>query len=254
MFTEPGIFRNFFIKFYNFGGVFCIKIQNGKLLNSKFQAIFNIFKIILGIAYQNLYMSHPNIKSFIYDDEVAFLKNYSKFSFNILGITVISFQYCISIFVFLQSKRHRKVTKFINMLLRFDGLTKPYSTIFKNNCIKNFILVQLILLVSSVPQFFGFLTLDKKIGIILHMLSFFIWIPSVAFVHFLEIFKSYLILNIKQIKNDLSNWEFKEKIVLKNLNQLKIIAEIMAEFHKVFDIQLTVMSTECAAMFTLMVK
>lgn len=65
MFTKSKNLNKFLIKFYNFGGILCIKIQNEVLFPSKFQVILNISKIILGVTYQILYMSIPQIKWFM---------------------------------------------------------------------------------------------------------------------------------------------------------------------------------------------
>jgi hypothetical protein len=199
-------------------------------------------------------MYNNQIKNLIYADEAANLTNYSNFSIIILEITVFSLQICMCILVFFQSYRHKKIIEFIKNVSEFDDLTEPYSTNFRNICIKNFFLIELILICASAPQFYGFLSFQKKIGLILNFLLYLIWVPSVGFSHFLQIFKLYLILYMKKMENEINNWNFSEEIVIKNLNKLKIIAKILKKFHKIIGIQLTAVSTECALMFTLAVN
>ena len=206
MLTKSQHLRTFFIKFYNFTGILCIKVKSDVLIPSKIQAIWNVIKIILGVTYQILFLNNPQIKSFIYDDEVALLKNYSDFSYYILGIAVSLYQYSICTLVILQSKRYKKISKFIVILSEFDNLVDPYSSNFKKYSIIYLFLVLTIFYGSSIPQFFSFLTLKKKIGIVLHFLSYFLYIPAFAFVHFLYSLKLFLILNLKKIENELNNW------------------------------------------------
>jgi len=254
MFTKSKNLRNFLLTFYNFGGILCIKIQNEVLFPSKFQTILNISKIIFGITYQILYMSIPQIKRFIYNDEVALLKNYSDFSYALLLIAVSSFQYCMFVIVILQCIKYKEITKFLKSVSKIGNLNETYSTYFNKISIRHLLLVLIILFATSAPQFFSFLTFKKKLGIIIHMISFFIWVPSIAFVHLLDNFKLFLILNMKQIQNELNNWKFEERVIEDNLNKMRRIAKILTKFHQIFGAQLTIMSTECAAMFTLMVN
>lgn len=186
--------------------------------------------------------------------EVALLKNYSDFSYALLLIAVSSFQCCMFVIVVLQCIKYNEITKFLKSVPKIGNLNETYSTYFKKLSMRHFQIVVLILFATSAPQFFSFLTFKKKLGIIIHMISFFIWVPSIAFVHLLVTFKLFLILNMKQIQNELNNWKFEEKIVEENLNKIRRISKILTKFHHIFGAQLTIMSTECAAMFTLMVN
>lgn len=243
----------FFEKFYIFSGILPVKNKNDCLVPSKFQSIFNIVKYILVVIYQTLYFSSSKFRSLIFIEQVVNLTQFSGFSYALLTAAIISYQCSTFLAVLHQNIRYKKIASFINKIQNCDDLLKPSLKKFKNYFIKNFVILFICLYGWILPSCFSFLTLDKKLGILLHLLFTYYALPALAFIHFIDTFKEFLILHMKQILDDLKNSKFDEKTILKSLSKMRKFSKILEEFHETFGKQITILSSDCAVMVTLMV-
>lgn len=253
MFLSTEKTKLLFIKFYNFSGFLSVKYKNGCLVPSKFQAIFNIAKYALVVVYQALCFSSLKFRSLIFNDEIVNFKHFSEFSYALLTVAVISYQCSTFLAVLHQNIQYKKVTSFINKIQDIDDLLEPFFKKFKNYFINNFVILFICLYGWILPSCFSFLTLDKMLGILFHLLFTYYALPSLAFIHFKDTFKEFLILHMQQILDELKNSNLDDKIILKCLNKMRKFSKILEEFHETFGTQITILSSDCAVMVTLMV-
>lgn len=243
-------FKHFFINFYSFSSILCIKTKNGQFIPSKIRVFFNILAIIFGLLFLISYTTSKTFRKLFYADDVADLKQYSNLSNIILQLYNYSSLCGTYVLLFLQGIRYKKTLRFIELILDDDILSEHFNSIYKGACIKNLITLLFVQFLFLLPQFVAFLDFQKIYGVIFHFFSMYNYFPIIAFINLMHNFTIFVVLVLRQVRVDLKNLnEIKQ-----NLKKLQKVTKIMENFQEVFGDQITLLTVDFIFIATILVN
>lgn len=166
------------------------------------------------------------------------LDNYSNFSkfilftgikgISVCGLTVLIFQYY----------RRKSITKFLGAIAKFE-LSVYSKNLLEKKCILNTIIFFGYGMLVIFTRNFLIFRRDNVIAYITWISEFFVHIIIFTSFNFYCNFKQFLVIALKEVHEDLQDFEYSSKKLKKAINKFINVNYLLEIFENIFDIQFT---------------
>lgn len=235
----------FVLHFCNLTGLLCLRLCNGKLKVSGFQAAGNFLKIVLS-SVGLFVIANTSLSKSVFRTSLHSFDNFSRFASLSIILSGILTQSALAILFCIQIIKRKKVEEFLNDAIDIT-LNDISLKFFKTLCLKHS--VKLVIYYSFIFAIkFIALVNPTAVNFLAFVVLFFPFVFTFTFVSFIKTIEDFFVTALRQINTDLkkplmlSTTKDVAKaaahfIIVKKHHQLRNLSE---KFNEAFGLQLTI--------------
>lgn len=238
--------KQLLISFFNYSGLFCFQLKNGKFEISNFKAATNLFKMLFSYVLTILITQVYRGKYEIFRVNIVAFPNFSVFSKIVLiasGVLITHTGIVLTIVHF--GKRHA-FRNLLNEALSCN-LKPAYLIRFEKACFRSFAAIGVLIPTIMFLRFYSLMYLTA-LNFLIFLVFVYPFILLLGFICFVKIFEKFIVTSLEEIDEDLKNIRnhdrqlgFENFLMLsKKYQKLHDLAE---NFNTAFGSQVTVMTS-----------